>query len=169
MSKAFTSEETPHDPIVVPPRAPLPSGVPNYVTARGLALLRSELATLERERAALLAAPDQSDRARRLAVNAARLGDLGARIASARLVDPQQQAHDEVRFGATVALRRESGATERYTIVGVDEADPAQGRIAFLAPLARAITGLRAGDSGMLRTASGEESVEVVAIDYESR
>jgi len=167
VSKAFTSEETPDDPIVVPPRAPLPDGVPNYVTARGLALLRTELATLERDRAALTAAPDEGDRARRLAVHAARLAALSARIASARLVDPRQQPHDDVRFGATATLRREDGRTERYTIVGVDEADPAQGRIAFLAPLARAITGLRIGDSGTLRTANGEEALEVVAIAYD--
>lgn len=55
MSKAFTSEETPDDPIVVPARAPLPPGVPNYVTPRGLALLRAERATLEHEREIVVA------------------------------------------------------------------------------------------------------------------
>jgi len=91
----------------------------------------------------------------------------GERIASAQLVDPRRQSHDEVRFGATVTLRHEDGATARWTIVGVDEADPAHGRIAFLAPLARALTGLRVGDAGTLRTANGEASLEVVAIDYD--
>ena len=51
MSKAFTDEETAGPEPVVPPRAPLPPGVPNYVTARGLALLRAELASLQAERA----------------------------------------------------------------------------------------------------------------------
>src|SRR5687767_12768609 len=36
MSKAFTSEETVDAPAIVQARAPLPAGVPNYVTRRGL-------------------------------------------------------------------------------------------------------------------------------------
>ena len=48
MSKAFTSEETAADPILVRARAPLPTGVTNYVTRRGLALLRQEASALGR-------------------------------------------------------------------------------------------------------------------------
>ena len=169
MSKAFTSEETPDDPIVVPPRAPLPAGVPNFVTLRGLGLLRTELATLEQERATFSTIDDDSERARRLGINAARTAALAERIATASVVDPTQQSHDDVRFGATVTLRRGHGTTEHWTIVGVDEADPTHGRIAFLSPLARAVTGLAVGDVSMLRTANGEEELEVVAIDYDSR
>jgi transcription elongation factor GreB len=167
MSKAFTSEETPDDPIVVPPRAPLPSDVPNYVTARGLALLRDEHATLERERNALMAKPESADRTRGLAINTERLAALGQRLASARLVDPRLQPHDDVRFGATVTIRHDDGTTQRYTIVGVDEADPATGRIAFLSPLARAVTGLSVGESATLRAAGGEQTIEVVALSYD--
>jgi len=35
VSKAFTDEEAAELPRVVPPRAPLPVGVPNYVTEGG--------------------------------------------------------------------------------------------------------------------------------------
>jgi transcription elongation factor GreB len=168
MSKAFTSEETPDDPIVVPPRAPLPPGVPNYVTPRGLALLRDELATLEHERLASRTAATP-DRERRSVVVAARIADLTSRIASAQVVDPAKQPHDTVRFGATVTLRDDDGAKSRYTIVGVDEAAPAEGRIAFLAPLARALTGLTVGDTATLATASGERQLTVEAVDYADR
>jgi hypothetical protein len=82
VSKAFTSEETPDDPIVVPPRAPLPAGIPNYVTLRGIELLRTELTTLERERGALAAAADDQERARRLWINTARMAALAERIAT---------------------------------------------------------------------------------------
>lgn len=167
-SKAFTNEETPDEPIVVPPRPPLPAGVPNYVTARGLELLRCELAELEAERARLgTATSDEAERTRRLALNAGRLADLSRRVASARLVDPRLQPQDEVRFGATVSLRTQNGEIRRYRIVGVDEAAPAEGRIAFLAPLAGAILGLRVGDAATLQTASGEQVLEVDAITYE--
>ncbi|MEO6029243.1 MAG: GreA/GreB family elongation factor [Candidatus Binatia bacterium] len=169
MSKAFTSEETPDDPIVVPPRAPLPPGVPNYVTARGLAQLRSELGELEHERTVLASTGDDSERTRRLVVNAARIAALGGRIASAQLVDPREQTRDDVRFGASVELRAEDGTRHRYTIVGVDEADPAHGRIAFLAPMARALLGLRIGDVATLHTASGERTFDVEGISYEPK
>jgi transcription elongation factor GreB len=137
------------------------------VTARGLALLRQELAELESERAALAATPvDEGGRERRSTVLNARLADLTARIASAKLVDVRRQQRDVVRFGATVTVSDEEGATLRYTIVGVDEAAPAEGRIAFLAPVARALTGLRVGDVATLRTGSGERTLTVEAIAW---
>ncbi len=167
MSKAFTSEETPDDPIVVPPRAPLPADVPNYVTARGLTLLQAERTALEQERARVQQTDDDAERTRRLAVLGARLAALGARIAGAQVVDPRAQPHDEVRFGATVALRGEDGEVRRFQIVGVDEADAAHGRIAFTAPIARAVIGLRVGETAMLHAARGDEELEVTAIAYE--
>jgi transcription elongation factor GreB len=167
-SKAFTSEETPDDPIVVPQRAPLPTDVPNYVTARGLALLRDELAGLERERGSLAdAVLDDVERERRRKVNGVRIAALSNRIASAEVVDPRRQPHDQVRFGATVTVRASDDTVSRYTIVGVDEAAPAAGRIAFLAPLARALTGLAVGDTARLRIGSGEHELVVEAIAYD--
>lgn len=169
MSKAFTKEDAPGTPLVVPRRAPLPPDVPNYVTARGLALLRDEQATLEAEHARLAAeVRDDDERTRRLAVVAERQRDLAARIATAVPVDPSAQPHDEVRFGATVTLATGDGDTRRITIVGVDEADAGQGRVAFLAPIARAVLGLRVGDVATLRTARGEEELVVRGVKYET-
>ena len=68
VSKAFTKDEAWEEPII-PSRAPVPAGVPNYVTPRGLRLLRAELAELEAERHRLEA--DRSDEVeyrRRLAI-----------------------------------------------------------------------------------------------------
>lgn len=172
MSKAFTKDDAPEAPLVVPARAPLPADVPNYVTARGLRLLRAELADLEEERRRIDASvDDETERARRRAVIGERLAALAARIATARLVDPVAQPRDEVRFGATVTLRTLSGGAageeRRFTIVGVDEAAAAAGRIAFLAPMARAIMGLRVGDAAVLATVQGDQELEIVAIAYE--
>lgn len=159
MSKAFTKDEgASAETVVVRRRAPLPEGTPNYVTATGLALLRGELAELEGERERL------ADPAERAAIDA-RLAELEDRVASARLVDVAEQAHDEVRFGATVTVEGDAGV-ERYRIVGVDEADAARGRVAFVAPLARALLGKRVGDVALVRTPAGEGELEVIAIDY---
>jgi transcription elongation factor GreB len=167
MSRAFTKEEAPSGPVLIPPRAPLPPGAKNYVTPRGLDLLHAERTDLERERAALDAdGDDEDERKRALAVLAGRLADLNARIASARVIahDP---VPDEVRFGATVTLATATGEERRFTIVGVDEAGSAPDRVAFLAPIARAVTGHKVGDTIPLKTPRGDESLTVTAISYE--
>lgn len=151
MSKAFTSEETDEAPIVVRPRAPLPEGVPNYVTPGGLAALEAELVPLR--------AQSQRDPA-----IAGRVKDLEARIATAQVVDPATQPHDEIRFGATVELEADGGVRKRYQLVGVDEADAKHGKIAFTAPLARALLGRKAGEAVTVRTPRGDEELTVISI-----
>jgi len=174
VSKAFTTESDWDEPIV-PRRAPLPDGVANLVTPRGLRRLRAELADLERRRRRLegeseAGRRDETDYRRRVAVFAARTRDLAARIASAEVVDARLQPRDEVRFGARVVLRALDGPDEgderTIEIVGVDEADPARGLVAFTSPIARAVIGCAVGDTATLDTPRGEELLEVVAIEY---
>jgi transcription elongation factor GreB len=156
MSKAFTSEET--DVMdVVAPRAPLPEGTPNYVTPRGHSLLREERAELASKRARAEAGGDVA------AMNAlgARLAALDERLASAQIVETSPV--DVVRFGARVSVRTED-REQTYRIVGVDEADPTKGDIAFTSPIARALLGHEIGDEVTVRTPRGNETLEVLAI-----
>jgi len=175
VSKAFTRDDAADDQVIVPARPPLPPGVPNYVTPRGLALLRDELAERHAERQGqgqgqgqgqALADAD-AERGVSLAVANARLAELEARVASAVLVEPSAQPRDEVRFGAQVTVRNQAGAERAYRLVGVDEADGAHGLVAFVAPLARALLGRRVGELATLRTPRGEEELEVLAISYD--
>ncbi len=161
MSRAFTKEDREEPPLVVP-RAPLPDGTANYVTERGLALLRAERVALEGSR------PDAEgpNGAAAVAAHHARLAALDARLATAQRLDPATLPQDEVRFSAAVTLRSADDQERRYRIVGVDEADAATGRIAFTAPLARQLTGKGLGDSVTLRSPQGELEFEIVAIDY---
>jgi transcription elongation factor GreB len=164
VSKAFTSEETADDPVIIRARPPLPAGVPNYVTARGLGLLREELAALERERTALEGALTARDR---LPPLQARIGELTARITGAVPIDPTSGGPAEVvRFGATVAVRDGAGRQRRYQIVGVDEANARQGRLAFVSPLARALLGRRVGDAVVVQTPGAEQELEILAVEY---
>jgi transcription elongation factor GreB len=156
MSKAFTDEEAAEPARIVPPRAPLPAGVPNYVTARGLGLLHAELEALRAERA---------EEAAERAVLAQRRAELEQRIASAELVPAPSEERDTVRFGASVTVEGGAGV-RRYRIVGVDEADAARGDIAFVSPLARALLGRTAGDAIRLRAPRGEEELDILAVDY---
>ncbi len=166
MSRAFTKEDSGGGPVMIPPRAPLPPGATNYVTARGLALLHAERDELEAERTALDAVEDEDERKRSLAVNTGRLADLEARLTTARVLE-HDPLPDEVRFGATVTLATPSGDERRFTIVGVDEAATAPDRVAFFAPIARAVTGQKVGDTITLQTPRGEEVLTVTAIAYE--
>lgn len=171
MSSAFLKNETADAPVVIPARAPLPPGTPNYVTPHGLALLREELTGLEAEHAHVQTdGSEANDRMRQLALLNGQISNLNQRIGSAKVVDPRNQPHDEVRFGATVSIRTISGTTKgverRFTIVGVDEADASRGCITFTAPIARAMQGKRVGEHFSLRMAKGEDTMEVLAIEY---
>ena len=161
MSRAFVKEDSSEPPLIVP-RAPLPDGAPNYVTSRGLRLLRSERAALEAARPD----PEAAGGAAALAAHHARLSALDARLSSALLLDPATLPHDEARFSALVTLRSEAGEERRYRIVGVDEADARSGRLAFTAPLALQLSGKRVGEVVVLRQAGVEAEYELIAIDY---
>jgi transcription elongation factor GreB len=165
VSKAFTDEEAADSPPIVAPRAPLPPNTPNYVTPRGFAALRAELAALQAERAALEAIAADAERAQALGALATRRAQIEQRIASAEVVTPDDVAGDGVRFGMRVTLGGGTGGERSYRIVGVDEADAAHGRIAFVSPLARALLGRAVGDAVRVRTPGGEEELEILAID----
>jgi hypothetical protein len=66
--------------------------------------------------------------------------------------------------GALVAC---GGANARVSIVGVDEADPAAGLVAFVAPLARALLGHRVSDVVTVRAPGGEDRLEILSVDYD--
>ena len=171
MSRGFVKEDDAQTPPIVPPRAALPPGTPNYVTPNGLEQLRTELAALEATRATVEADhTNDTDRTHRLSLLNGRLALLTERLASARVVDPATQPLGEVRFGATVTLRTvqggRAGVERTFTLVGVDEADIALGKVGFVAPIARAVQGAHLGQRLTLHLGPQREEVEVTAISY---
>ena len=164
MSKAFTDEEAEEPGPLVRPRAPLPAGVPNYVTARGLAALQRELAEIAGERANAEAIANERERGRALGALARRRAELEERIATTEQVAPPGD-REVVRFGATVRVAAADGE-RRYRIVGVDEADAASGALAFTAPLARALIGKRTGDTVRVVAPRGAEELELLGVEY---
>lgn len=163
MSRAFVKDDA-ETPPLHRPRAPLPDGVRNYVTRRGLALLRTELEELLAE---LARGEREGAAASELVALRGRIAELESRLASAEPVDPADGPPDIVRFGARVTIRNDDGTERTYHIVGVDEANARDGRIAFVAPLARALLGKRRGASFTWKAPRGEEEVEVLAIDFD--
>jgi transcription elongation GreA/GreB family factor len=114
---------------------PLPAG-PNLVTAAGLAQAEARVAELE---AGVAAETDEQ----RLADGQRNLRYWRTRLATAELAPPPPA--DEAAFGSRVTFRL-NGQARTIDIVGDDEADPAAGKIAFSAPLARTLIGAGAGD-----------------------
>lgn len=166
MSRGFVKEEDQEEAPIIPPRAALPEGVINYVTPTGMELLKEEREQLEEERANLTST-DEAERRRDLAVINGKLNLLQERLASARILDPAQQPTEEVRFGAKVTYRMKSNnSTTTFQIVGVDEADIKQKKIAFVAPIAVAITGHKVGDTVNFHLGKEVRKLEILKIEY---
>lgn len=159
MSRAFVKEDAGGlDPL---PDLPF-SAHPNFVTPRGLAALQSRLATPQADLARLRARPDRLDKLPEAAAERD-IRYLEARLRSAIPVEPPV-APQEVAFATRVTVADEAGSEAIYEIVGEDEADPAQGRIAPHAPLARSLLGARVGDSVVWTRPLGRVELEILAI-----
>ena len=150
MSVAFRRES---DEEHLEPRfeLPIPPG-PNLVTARGLDLIMAKVTALE---AALPPASDAE--ARKAASRDLRYWRLRLATAELRPVP----SGDKVEFGSRVTYRFK-GKDNTVTIVGHDEADPANHLLSFLAPLCRAMLGAQVGDE--LDFGGTEAALEVLAL-----
>lgn len=134
---------------------PIPVG-PNLVTAAGLKQAEARVAALK-------AAVAAEQGAERLAELERELRYWTTRLATAELAPPPSEG--EAAFGSRVTFRL-NGETRVIAIVGDDEAEPAKGRIAFSAPLARALIGAGPGDySDFAGKADAIEILAVAAID----
>jgi transcription elongation GreA/GreB family factor len=129
---------------------PLPSG-PNLVTARGLAAIEAKVALLEGIEAETMAEDMRAEHLRTLRY-------WRTRLATAQPTAPPSA--DEIAFGSRVVLKL-NGETRSIDIVGDDEAEPGEGRIAFSAPLARAVIGGYPGER--IDFGGKVEAIEIVS------
>ncbi|MFN3545279.1 MAG: transcription elongation factor GreB [Thiobacillus sp.] len=182
MNKAFVKEsdapEADEDDVAAPA---LPVGAKNYMTPAGYARLNAEfneLWTVERPKLVetIAWAASNGDRSengdyiygkKRLREVDRRIRFLSKRLEHAEVVDPaSREATDQVFFGATVTVAHPDGTEATYSIVGIDEADAARGRIAWISPMARALLKAREGDTVTVQTPEGRREVEIVEVRY---
>ena len=156
MSRGFIKEGDQEEIPMVPPRAYLPPGVPNYVTKEGLDALKEELKNLEAER---VKAGDNY--IIRNFIDAS-IKLLVERINSAVEVDFSKVSKDTVSFGAWVRYN-----WRVVRIVGVDEADVNKGLVSFVSPIAKLLIGKKAGDVIELKGTKGKERVVVEEVSFE--
>jgi len=182
MNKAFTREvdrEDEEDDDVA--AAVLPQGAKNYITVAGYRRLRQELMTLlddERPKVveAVSWAAKNGDRSengdylygkKRLREIDRRIRFLTKRLDVAEVVDPSlHHGNEQVFFGATVRYASDHGEERTIRIIGVDEAESAQGEVSWIAPIARALLKSRVGDEVRLTTPRGVEVLEVLEVRY---
>lgn len=167
MSRAFVREGDGDSDSGDLPELPI-SEHPNYVTPRGMMLLRARLNEAGKQLQALDRAVEREAVGARLerAYVQREMRWLQARILGAITIAPERQPADRVAFGARVEMIDDDGHEHRYRIVGEDEADPERGLISWVSPLARALHGARVGDNVAWKRPAGDTGVEVLAIEY---
>lgn len=170
MSKAFTRDENegPDAEQLAPLASPLPPGATNYITRAGADRLREELAHLvETERPKLAGAAKGTESKQRLSILNNRIFQLEESLRSARVISHDPGPAPRVTFGATVTIRDDRGELSTYRIVGVDETDTDRGSVSWVSPIARALMNSKMGQTVRFKSPSGEQLLEIVAIEYE--
>lgn len=180
MSKAFTKESDQDEDDELPSPSPVPGGK-NYITRAGYDRLRAELFTLiddERPKVVEIVhwAASNGDRSengdylygkKRLREIDRRIRFLTRRLEIAEVVDASlHHGGDQVFFGATLTYADDAGAETTVTILGVDEADSAQGQISWVSPVARALLKAKVGEVVRLVVPGGTQELEGLSVSY---
>ena len=183
MSKAFVRDDAEvaggdADP---PGFEAIPAGSKNYITPAGHQRLRHELLhLLDEERPEVVRvvswAASNGDRSengdylygkKRLREIDRRIRFLTKRLELAEVVDPElRRGTTQAFFGATVRFLRNGEREETVTIVGVDEVEPATGRISWISPVGRALLKANEGDLVSLKVPGGVDELEVMEVLY---
>lgn len=88
-------------------------------------------------------------------------------LSLAEVIDPAKVSGDTVKFSATITVVDEETEEEHtYQIVGDEESDIENGKLAISSPVARALIGKKTGDSVEVKTPKGAIDYEILDIKY---
>jgi transcription elongation factor GreA len=153
---------------------------PTQITAEGLAELKAELEHLEGTRRREIADriktarsfgdlkenSEYHDAKNEQAFLETKIARLRERLSHAVVADAERVPAGQVGFGSQVTLRDEEADKELvYRLVGVTEANLADGKLSVESPVAQAVIGASAGDVVAVSTPRGERRYRVVAVD----
>ena len=160
MSVAFTREESAETAAEVElPDRPI-SPHPNLVTASGLDALTNAMRESRTAYDAAQRIEDAAERRRAVAFASRDMRYFANRLRTAQLVTPPTD-FSVVTFGHRVTFRRGDGRRQAFRIVGEDEADPRNGSISYVSPVARALIGRAASEIVL----AGDREIEILSID----
>jgi transcription elongation GreA/GreB family factor len=155
MSRAFVREQDNAGPEAPPDLKISPHR--NLVTRRGLRLIEEKVAELQAELAGNPSAEKLLWLRRDLRYWMAR-----RETAELSLLDTASPA---IGFGSRVTLRRDGRKAEVFEIVGEDEANPAEGKLSWVSPIAAGILGAEAGDELEVGPRQPPMLVEILKVD----
>src|SRR5438874_1431136 len=95
----------------------------------------------------------------------ARLNQLKQRLAEMSMIDYSKIPHDRVGLGSTVIVldtKRDEEVT--YSLVTVEEADAANGKISTTSPIGRALMGKSVGDEVKVQSPGGVKDLEILKL-----
>jgi transcription elongation factor GreA len=94
-----------------------------------------------------------------------RIGEIGYKLGSAKIIDPASVPKDAVRFACRVLVENlDSEEEKEYMLVGPDEADIKQGKISVSSPLGSALIGKKPGDEAIVQAPGGKRVYEIIEI-----
>lgn len=97
------------------------------------------------------------------AIVESRIKELEVMLDNAKVITKTKS--DVVSLGSKVTLKYiEEDEEEEYTIVGSKEADPFENKISNESPIAKAILGLKAGETVSVDSPNGKYDVKIISI-----
>jgi transcription elongation GreA/GreB family factor len=89
---------------------------------------------------------DELNQLRAANTSSERIIELEHILATGHVVDPSKAPSNSVTFGATVTVQDTKGATEAFTIVGVDELNFERDAASWISPVGKALLNADMGD-----------------------
>jgi len=150
---------------------------PYYISAEALEKLKEELEYLKKTKRkeiadkiqAAIQLGDLSENAEyhdakdELGMLEGRISQMEDQVKNAVIIEEGKGDRDTIEVGCSVELEVDDQQL-KYTIVGPNEADPAQGFISNETPLAEALMGHRAGDQVEFEAPSGTKVYKIISV-----
>lgn len=163
MSRAFVREDSPKDD--EPPKRPVTPG-PNYVTPRGMELIKAKVEKLAEQRSALLSDSEDPELRRRRLLIERDLVYFTTRLETAILVDHTGKDFADIRLDAIVEAKDDSEKNHRFEIVGEDEAEAGEGKLNWASSLADSLLGKKAGEQVVWQSEEGRRLLTIISVKY---
>lgn len=96
-----------------------------------------------------------------------RIQELDALLASAKIIEEngKKKKSDGVQLGSKVTIKEGNFEEETFTVVGVAEANPREGKISNESPIGKAILGHKIGEGVKVDTPGGTYTVKILKIN----
>jgi len=94
-----------------------------------------------------------------------RIQELDLLLATAKIIEENgKKKSDTVILGAKVTIKEGNFEAETFTIVGVAEANPREGKISNESPIGKAILSRKVGDTVKVETPGGTYNVKILKV-----